>query len=184
MIKYIFFCLLTYGFTVNTIAQNGPLPENADIKKVLSDIKSFRETERKRDSSLAHPLGSNTEADFLRRYNFYKSADKNLSVIDTGKLTYSDKINLILLRYSLEDELSDYEYKWYLNPILSDAGFHTELTGMGSSVLSTKKEFENYINKLNDIPRYVDENLNLMRRGLSLGICQPRAIFPGYESTY
>ncbi len=184
MIKYIFFFLLTLGFRANINAQDGPLPDNAEIKKVLSEIKSFRETERKRDSSLAHPLGSNKEEDFLRRYNFYKSADKNLSVIDTGKLSYADKINLILLRYSLEDELSDYEYKWYLNPILSDAGFHTELTGMGSAILGTKKEFENYIIKLNDIPRYVEENLNLMRRGLALGICQPRAIFPGYESTY
>jgi uncharacterized protein (DUF885 family) len=184
MIKYIFFCLFISVFTANIFAQDGPLPENAEIKKVLSDIKSFRETERKRDSSLVHPLGSNSEADFIRRYDFYRSADKNLSVIDTGKLSYADKINLILLRYSLEDELSDYQYKWYLNPILSDAGFHTELTGMGSSVLSTKKEFENYIVKLNDIPRYVDENLDLMRRGLALGICQPRAIFPGYENTY
>ena len=184
MIKNIFFFLVTIFFISNAVAQDGPLPENADIKKVLSDIKSFRETERKRDSILLHPLGSNTEEDFQRRYNFYKSADNALSIIDTVKLSYADKINLILLRYSLEDELSDYQYKWYLNPILSDAGFHTEITGMGSSVLNTKKEFENYISKLNDIPRYVEENLNLMRRGLVMGISQPRAIFPGYESTY
>ena len=184
MIKYFLFFLLYIGFAANLFAQDGPLPENAEIRRVLSDIKSFRETESKRDSSLAHPLGSFNEDDFLRRYNFYKSADKNLSIIDTGKLSYPDKINLILLRYSLEDELADYQYKWYLNPILSDAGFHTDLTGMGYSVLSTKKEFENYIGQLNDIPRYVDENLNLMRKGLALGISQPRAIFPGYESTY
>jgi uncharacterized protein (DUF885 family) len=184
MIKYVFSFLVFFGIAMCSIGQVSPLPENTDIRKVLSDIKSFRETERKRDSSLNHPLGSNSEEDFLRRFNFYKLADKNLSAIDSGKLSYADKINLILLRYSLEDELSDYQYQWYLNPILSDAGFHTELTGMGSSILGTQKEFENYIAKLNDIPRYVDENVNLMRRGLALGISQPRAIFPGYENTY
>ena len=184
MIKYLLLSFIFLGMTMNLIAQNGPLPENAEIRTVLQDIKKFRESERKRDSSMTHPLGSYAEADFLRRYNFYLSADKKLAAIDSGKLSYEDKINLILLRYSLEDELSDYRYKWYLNPILSDAGFHTELSWLGSSVPGNEKEFDSYIAKLNDIPRYVDEHLNLMRRGLSLGISQPRAIFPGYESTY
>jgi uncharacterized protein (DUF885 family) len=55
---------------------------------------------------------------------------------------------------------------------------------MGSEVLSSKKEFDNYIKRLKDIPRYVEEHLALMRRGLKLGICQPRSILNGYENTY
>jgi uncharacterized protein (DUF885 family) len=37
---------------------------------------------------------------------------------------------------------------------------------------------------LADIPRYVDENLALMRKGLALGISQPKVILAGYEATY
>jgi hypothetical protein len=135
------FSLLIFS---STHSQEGPMPENKEIRHVLASITSFRETESKRDSLLHHPLGSFTENDCLRRFTFYHSADSSLQSIDTSKLSFKDKINHILLRYSLEDEISDYQFKWYLNPILSDAGFHTELTGMSNQVLSNKKEFEPY----------------------------------------
>jgi len=48
----------------------------------------------------------------------------------------------------------------------------------------SKKEAENYIKRLKDIPRFVNENLALMRRGLQLGIDQPKAILDGYQNTY
>ncbi|MGZ8554557.1 MAG: DUF885 domain-containing protein, partial [Chitinophagaceae bacterium] len=44
--------------------------------------------------------------------------------------------------------------------------------------------FDNYIKRVKDIPRYVDEHIALMRKGLELGICQPRSILNGYENTY
>ena len=123
---------------------------------------------------------------FLRLIN--KQAKKKLYAISKirikQKLTDDDKVNLELLQYSIEDELSSYKFKAYLNPILADEGFHTDLAYMGSEILSSKKEFDNYIKKLKDIPRYVDENISLMRKGLALGICQPRSILNGYENTY
>ena len=84
----------------------------------------------------------------------------------------------------MEDEISSYKFKAYLNPILADEGFHTGLAAMGSEILDSKKEFDNYIKRLKDIPRFVDEHLALMRSGLQSGICQPRSILNGYENTY
>jgi uncharacterized protein (DUF885 family) len=89
-----------------------------------------------------------------------------------------------LLRYIAEDEISSYKFKAYYNPILADEGFHTGLASMGSDVLDSKKDFDNYIKKLKDIPRFVEEHLVLMRSGLAAGICQPKAILKGYENTY
>jgi uncharacterized protein (DUF885 family) len=154
------------------------------INHVLKSISNFRNEERKRDSILNHPLGSNSEEDFLRRYTFYDSVYSVLNTIDTAALSFEGHINLELLKYEMEDEISSYKFKSYLNPILSDEGFHTEIASMGSRVLSSKKEFEDYISDLKDIPRYVDENLDLMRRGLLLGICQPKVILNGYQNTY
>jgi uncharacterized protein (DUF885 family) len=104
--------------------------------------------------------------------------------VNASALSFEDQINKELLDYSLEDEISGYQYKSYLNPILSDEGFHTGLAGMSTQVITSKKEAEDYLLNLRDIPRYVDENLSLMRRGLSLGICQPKVILNGYENTY
>jgi len=154
------------------------------IENILKEIKDFQAKETKRDSVAGHPLGSNKEEDFLNHYNFYTAINKRLSSIKSSQLPFEDEINLKLLQYSIEDEISTYKFKTYLNPILSDEGFHTGLASMGSEVLSSKKEFENYIKRLKDIPRYIDENLALMRKGLTLGISQPRIILNGYENTY
>lgn len=158
--------------------------KDSTIDRFLKALSNFRQREDKLDSILQHPLGSNSEADFKRRYTFNDSLNTALNQVDAKKLSFGDQINLELLKYSIEDDIYSYRYKAYLNPILSDEGFHTGLASMGSQVLSAKKEFENYINRLKDIPRFIDENLNLMRTGLSLGIDQPRVILNGYENTY
>src|SRR5260221_358928 len=165
-------------------AQKKLLPGKDVISNALKEIKDFQAKETKHDSITGHPLGSNKEEDFLRHYNFYTAINKKLNSIVKEKLSFDDQINLELLQYSIEDEISSYKFKTYLNPILSDEGFHTGLAAMGSEVLSSKKEFEDYIKRLKDIPRYIDENLAVMRRGVELGICQPRTILTGYENTY
>lgn len=183
MIKISWLLLFLFSATI-LYAQKKPSLLHADIEKALKEIKEFKEKESKQDSLNGHPLGSDKEEDFLRRNTFYKDVFAKLNSIDKAKLTDDDKVNLELLQYSIEDELSSYKFKAYLNPILADEGFHTGLAHMGSEILSSKKEFNSYIKRLKDIPRYVDENISLMRKGLKLGICQSRAILYGYENTY
>jgi uncharacterized protein (DUF885 family) len=154
------------------------------IENAIKELKSFEKSEKKRDSVSGHPLGSYREEDFLRRYQFYLSVHDKLGKVNKSTIVFDDIVNLELLQYMVDDEISSYKYKSYLNPILSDNGFHTDLAAMGSEVLTSKKEFEEYIRKLKDIPRYVDENIALMRRGLQLGIDQPKVILNGYENTY
>ncbi|RFS16707.1 DUF885 family protein [Emticicia sp. C21] len=158
---------------------------NAVIKTVLEDIKTFNKQESTGDEDTSpYPFGKNREEDFLRRYQFYKKEWDKLNSINEKDLSFDDQINIALLKYTVNDELISYEYKEYLNPILADAGFHTGLPGMGSRTYSTKKEFDRYINSLKGIRLFVDENLDLMRKGLALGISQPSVSLKGYEATY
>ncbi len=165
-------------------AQNGPLPENKTLREVLKKIEDFNKAEQKRDSSLARPLGSHGEEDAKRNFDFYLDLQQQLKKMDVSKLSAADQINYELLLYSFEDDISSYQFKTYLNPILADGGFHTYLPSMANAPMRSAKEYTTYIDKLKDLTRYVDEHLVLMRKGLSLGISQPLVIFPGYENTY
>jgi len=165
-------------------AQQKNLQGKQIIEKVIKELKSFENAEKKKDSISGHLLGSFREEDFLRRYRFYWSEHEKLNRIQKATLAFDDLVNFELLQYRIEDEISIYKYKAYLNPILSDNGFHTDLAFLGSEVLTSKKECEDYIRKLKDITRYITENLALMRRGLELGIDQPKVILAGYENTY
>ncbi|MBC7947740.1 MAG: DUF885 domain-containing protein [Chitinophagaceae bacterium] len=168
---------------VSLDAQQPSKPESS-VEKIMKSISHFQIREGNRDSTLRQPLGSVTEADAKRRFDFYDSIYTELNKLNTAELPIADLINLELIKYDVEDERSAFNFQAYLNPILSDEGFHTSLAAMGSQVLSTKKEFENYIERLNDIPRYVGQHLANMREGLRRGVSQPRAILNGYENTY
>jgi uncharacterized protein (DUF885 family) len=178
------FALLCLFLSFAASAQQAPSAGKAAIESVLKDMENFRRQEGKRDSAAQQPLGSNKEEDFLRRYQFYQTMEQKLNAIGKGKLSFDDEINLELLQHNVRNELSNYTFKAYLNPILSDEGFHTALARRSNAILSTNKDAESYLAILKDMPRYVGENLDLMRRGLALGISQPKVILNGYETTY
>jgi uncharacterized protein (DUF885 family) len=178
--RTILLLILIIAFTEITAQQNS----KSEIEIALKKIKDFDSTQERKDSVAGHPLGSLNEEDFLSRYNFYQSINDKLISIDKSTLAFDDLVNLELLQYTVEEEISNYKYKTYLNPIVSDGGFHTYLASFGSRIYTSKKEFEDYINRLKDMPRFTNENISLMRKGLELGICQPRAIFDGYQNTY
>jgi uncharacterized protein (DUF885 family) len=84
----------------------------------------------------------------------------------------------------MEDDLAEYRYSWYLVPFLSDNGFHTNLAFRANGNFRNRKEYQDYLDLLADIPRYVDEHIALMREGIRLGITQPKDMFKGYEQTW
>lgn len=154
------------------------------IDQVLQSITQFHKERAKKDSAAGHSFPSNTKADIDKNSGFYKGIMTRLNAISSDGLSFDDKINLELLKYDVADQLSYFKYKMYLNPILADQGFHTDIVYVADERPGTEKQFEAYIKTLNDIPRFVNENLALMREGLKLGISQPKAILNGYEHTY
>ena len=76
-----------------------------------------------------------------------------------------------------------YQYKTHWNPILSDAGFHSNLT-FRVRPISSKKSALKYLNLLKAIPVYIDQQSALIEKGLNAGMGQPLIIFNGYSSTY
>jgi uncharacterized protein (DUF885 family) len=157
-------------------------PMDTTLVRLLKSIDVFQQGEAKLDSIAGHPLGNHYEADLRRRYNFYIGVYAELYGIEPR--TYADSINTELLKYDVKEELSYWEYKMYLNPILADEGFHTGLAQMGNEHPATKKDFDRYIGRLKDMPRYVEEQLDYMQQGLAMGISQPKAILAGFDNTY
>ncbi|WP_207495191.1 DUF885 domain-containing protein [Aridibaculum aurantiacum] len=154
------------------------------IAAVLDDIKNFREKEWKRDSALGFVLLSHNEEANARKYAFYKGANAKLKAINKDTLSFDDQVNLELLHHQVLDAVAEYEYQAYLNPILSDEGFHTGLPRRAAITIRNNRDAERYLKQLQDMPRFVNEYLQLMRKGVALGISQPAVILKGYENTY
>ncbi len=130
-----------------------------------------------------YPLGNFSEEHFRSEKEFAENLLEKLSYIDVKKLDENDNISFELLSFVLEDIVAYYDFERFLNPLLSDSGFHSSLV-YNVRPMYNYNQIKNYLNKLNSIPQYVDQYLPLLRKGLKKGVSQPLIIFDGYESTY
>ena len=130
-----------------------------------------------------YPLGNFSEEYFRVEKEFAESLLQKLTNIDVDKLDENDNISYELLSFVLQDKVAYYDFERFLNPLLSDSGFHSSLV-YNVRPMYSYSQVKNYLNKLNAIPQYVDQYLPLLRKGLDKGVSQPLIIFEGYESTY
>ena len=130
-----------------------------------------------------YPLGYFTEDRFRSDAEFALTQIDALHQLNLDELSESDRISVALQLFVLQEQVAYFEFKAYLNPLLSDAGFHNDLA-YEVRTLDTKQQVEEYVKKLKALPMFVDQHLELLKKGIAQGITQPRVIFEGYESTY
>lgn len=129
------------------------------------------------------PLGLFTEKFYQSEADFAKTILTKLSKVSEIALSETEVISLKLLKFKLKDQIDYFTYERFLNPLLSDAGFHSNLNYIVRP-LSSYKAAKNYLNKINAIPVFVNQHFLNLREGLEKGVSQPKVIFNGYESTY
>ena len=170
VLAFYIFCF----FGTEIIAQN-------TTEQLASIIKTVEEHEGY--DNKAHPMGLFTREYFKAEAEFAAEQLEKLKAISADDLSETDAISLEMLKFLLQDQINYYEFDRYLNPLLSDSGFHTSFPYMVRP-LTNYEQVISYLNKLNAIPSVVDNYIPLLREGLERGMSQPRVIFKGYESTY
>lgn len=130
-----------------------------------------------------YKLGLYTPERYAKDAVFADSLLLELKALDTVGLSDSEKISKELLTFVLKDKVAFNTYKRYLNPLLSDSGFHLNLN-YRVRPLNNYAQVIDYLNVLNAIPDYVDQHFANLRQGIEEGQVQAAVIFKGYESTY
>ena len=122
-------------------------------------------------------LAGNTIADLQRRDQRRAEFLRSLSKIGFESLSAADQIDAELLQRKLSIERSDYQLKLHLMPINNREGFHIGLPELPRLMNpDSVQDFENYVARLNDFPRFVDEQISLLRGGMEAGMVQPAII--------
>ena len=130
-----------------------------------------------------YPLGLFSKEYFKKEAEYAKEQLIRLHKIDVISLSETESISLELLKFQLQDAIDYFEFERYLNPLLSDSGFHTNFSFMVRP-FQNYEQVKTYLTKLNAIPSRVNQFLPLLREGLEKGVSQPSVIFNGYESSY
>jgi uncharacterized protein (DUF885 family) len=154
--------------------------ENSE-KELKTIITNYQEHEAY--DSKEYPLGLFTKDHYESEAKFAQDLLSQLADLDADDLSENDLISYKLLKFELNDIIDYFKFERFLNPLLSDSGFHSSLNYIVRPLGSYVKVKE-YLNKLNSLPEFVDQNLTNIRIGLEKGVSQPFVIFDGYESTY
>ena len=148
------------------------------FKRIIHDFENFKPFD---DSK--YLLGDFSEERFKRENLFYKKIYERLLKINKNLVSEQDKISYELLTFIIKKKLVDFNFKTHYNPILSDAGFHNNLVYRVKKISNVEQAL-NYIKTLEQIPNFVRQNIELISKGLEMGISQPKIIFDDYNTTY
>lgn len=130
-----------------------------------------------------YPLGLFTRTYYKAESDYAEAQMDYFDCIKMDELSETDQISAKLLKFVLQDQIDYYKFERFLNPLLSDSGFHSSLNYQIRPIYDDFGAKE-YLRKLNALPEFVNQHFVNLREGLAKGVSQPKVIFNGYESTY
>lgn len=127
-------------------------------------------------------LPSETLADQKRRLGLKRDLLRRVTEIDRKSLEPSDRLNYDIFARQLRDDIAEYEFGAYLQPITNRSGFHISFPELAREVpLSTAEHYQQYIARLSAFDRYVADHVELMREGVRQGKVLPAVVLEGYR---
>ena len=114
-----------------------------------------------------------------RQYALYKSFVTRLHAIDRATLSEKAQINYDILDYELATELRFEQFPTHLLPINQMDSMPVTLAnyanGQSAQPLTTVKQYRAYLNRLNQLPAWIDQAIANMREGVKRGVTEPKA---------
>ncbi|WP_024604415.1 MULTISPECIES: DUF885 domain-containing protein [unclassified Pseudoalteromonas] len=164
---------------------------NEQFTQVAQSIVQYRESINPYSTSKGVDgyLLANLSPEFLAKQ--YKSNTQllaDLDGVDATKLSDENQINLSIIRAQVQNSVDEYVFNAHYMPLTSEYGFHSGLSYIvNSSQYKKEQDLETHLARLAQIPRFFEQNIYWMKKGLETGLTQPKAVLEGYEdsiSTY
>ena len=108
---------------------------------------------------------------------------KQLDALDAGALSADNQVNLDIYRRQIENLAAEVRFRAYEMPFNSDTSFWSNLGFMARGEFDDAAQLRAYIARLNDVPRYFDQQIGNMRAGLKRGFGVPRAVLAGRDGS-
>ncbi len=125
-----------------------------------------------------------TVADLERQAKGAQEYLDELGRIDRSQLSAEDQVSADIFKTQLNDALADWRLGAWQMPFNADSGFHSDFVQLADQMpFDSVKGYENYVARLRAWPRYMDQQIELMRIGIRRGMTIPLAVLTGYDKT-
>lgn len=115
------------------------------------------------------------------RLAYWNDVLRQLDAIPLRELSAENQVNYAVYRPQVENLAASVRFRDYEMPFNSDSQFWSNLGFMTRRPLRDEAAVRAYIGKLDDVPRYFDEQIANMRAGLKRGFSVPRAVLAGRD---
>jgi uncharacterized protein (DUF885 family) len=116
-----------------------------------------------------------------QRLAMWNAVLDQLDALPQAELSAVERINFAIYRMQVENLAAEIRFGAYEAPFNADSSFWSNLGFMTRKPLASAEDAQDYIARLNDIPRYFDEQIVNMQAGLKRGFSVPRAVLPGRD---
>ncbi|MDQ6624324.1 MAG: DUF885 domain-containing protein, partial [Verrucomicrobiota bacterium] len=182
--RHLLFCGLLPALATAAFAEMAPVADRVNQQNAL--FEQFYETGLKNSPERATAYGDYRYNSLLGQYSLaeiarqHAEADeflKQLQAIPTEGMGETDLLSHQLLERQLQREDVNYELKNYEMPVNQQNGVHTRLADLPLSVpLDSVQHYQDYIARLHQIPRVLDQLTEVMRQGLKDGLMPPKLV--------
>ena len=101
-------------------------------------------------------------------------------VLSSEALSTQERLSLQLFQFMLRARLESLAFREWRTPFNSDSGFFSEALYIGSAqALNSENDYQNYLKRLADFPRYFAEQTANLKLAIKEGAVLPRAVIPG-----
>ena len=105
---------------------------------------------------------------------------KKLAAISRADLSDAEQLNEDILAFELNSSIDLENFPEHLLPISQMDNVPSTLanyaSGMGSQPLTTPKQYQAYLQRLQQLPGWIDQAIANMREGMRTGVVQPKTI--------
>ncbi|QNE06373.1 DUF885 domain-containing protein [Croceicoccus marinus] len=126
-------------------------------------------------------LPSATAQAEARRADHARDMLARLDAIPAARLSDAEAVNAAVFRAILEGRIGEADYRGFEMPFNSDSNFWTYLDARAP--YSDVADYENYIARMRDVPRYFAEHVANARAGMQRGFSVPRVSLEGRDAS-
>jgi uncharacterized protein (DUF885 family) len=177
-------CGLILALGSAAFGQMTPLAERVAQQNAL--FEEFYETGLKNSPERATSYGDYRYNNQLAQYSLaeierqHAQADdllKRLKAIPTDGMSDKDLLSHRVMERQIEREDVNYSLKNYEMPVNQQNGIHTRLADLPLAVpFDSVQHYEDYISRLHQIPRVLEQTIEVMRQGMKDGLMPPKLV--------
>jgi uncharacterized protein (DUF885 family) len=109
---------------------------------------------------------------------------EQLNQLNEAKLSHQQKISKLMQARELQNAMDLYRFNAHYMPITSESGFYSALAFLPASApFKTVQDYQDYLARLSQFPRYFAEQIAWMKKGMATGRVQPKAVLVGFDES-